>query len=128
MSPSIQYIAIYLPQFHPIVENDEWWGKGFTEWTNVTKAKPIFTNHQQPKLPSDLGFYDLRSADTRKEQAALARQYGIDGFAYYHYWFKGKQLLERPFNEVLQSGTPDFPFSTSVLSAFSSHSLNHRPL
>jgi lipopolysaccharide biosynthesis protein len=101
---------MYLPQFHPIPENDEWWGKGFTEWTNVVKAKPLFKGHYQPHLPTDLGFYDLRLEETRIAQAKLAKEHGIYGFCYYHYWFNGKQILERPFREVFETGKPDFPF------------------
>lgn len=109
MKPRI--IGLYLPQYHPIPENDEWWGKGFTEWTNVAKAKPLFRGHYQPRIPADLGFYDLRLPEVREQQAQLAREAGLEGFCYYHYWFgNGRQLLERPFNEVLASGKPDFPF------------------
>ena len=103
-------IAIYLPQFYPFKENDEWWGKGFTEWTNVTKAKPRFWGHYQPQLPTDLGFYDLRLSETREAQAELAREYGIYGFCYYHYWFNGRRILDKPLDSVLESGKPDFPF------------------
>lgn len=107
----IKFLAYYLPQFHPIPENDKWWGKGFTEWTNVTKAKPLFKGHHQPILPADLGFYDLRLSESRIAQAELAKEYGIDGFIYYQYWFgKGKMLLEKPAEEMLKEKKPDFPF------------------
>jgi hypothetical protein len=111
MKTKARVIAFYLPQYHPIPENDLWWGKGFTEWTNVGKAKSLFKGHYQPRVPADLGYYDLRVAETRKAQADMAREYGIEGFIYWHYWFgNGKRLIERPFNEVLSSGDPDFPF------------------
>lgn len=103
-------IAFYLPQFHPIPENNEWWGAGFTEWTNTAKAKPLYRDHYQPHVPADLGFYDLRLPEAREAQAVMARDYGIEGFCYYHYWFGGRRILERPFNEVLTSGKPDLPF------------------
>lgn len=110
MKKPIRTIAFILPQFHPMPENDEWWGKGFTEWTNVAKAKPLFKGHFQPRLPADLGFYDLRLPEARKAQADLAQEYGIDGFCYYHYWFNGKRLLNKPIDEILKLKEPNMPF------------------
>ena len=103
-------IAFYLPQFHPIPENDEWWGPGFTEWINVARGDPLFRGHDQPHVPGDLGFYDLRLPETRQARPSSPRGHGIDAFCYFHYWFDGRRLLERPFDEVLGSGEPDFPF------------------
>lgn len=106
-----QIIAYYLPQFHPFKENDEWWGKGFTEWTNVGKAKPLFKGHNQPRVPADLGYYDLRLPIVREQQVELAREAGVTGFCYWHYWFgNGVQLMNEIIDEVAASGKPDFPF------------------
>lgn len=104
-------IALYLPQFHPTPDNDKWWGKGFTEWTNVGKAKSYYRGHRQPKVPADLGYYDLRLAESREAQAELAKEAGIEAFCYYHYWFgNGIEELDLPFKETVRTGRPDFPF------------------
>ena len=107
---AVRAIAFYLPQFHAIPENDTWWGQGFTDWHNVARGRPLYRGHYQPHLPGELGFYDLGDPEVRERQADLARAYGMSAFCYYHYWFKGRRLLERPFSEVLESGAPDFPF------------------
>ncbi len=111
MEKKARVIALYLPQYHPVEVNDQYWGKGFTEWTNVAKAKPLFKGHEQPRIPADLGFYDLRLPQVRQAQAKLAQEAGIEGFCYWHYWFgNGKEVLQMPFDEVVRSGEPDFPF------------------
>lgn len=103
-------LAYYLPQFHTFPENDLWWGKGFTEWTNVKKAKPLFLGHKQPRIPTELGYYDLTNPEIRIRQAELAKEAGIGGFCYWHYWFNGKQLMNKIVDEVAETGSPDFPF------------------
>jgi lipopolysaccharide biosynthesis protein len=110
MTTRARLIAFHLPQFHPTPENDAWWGKGFTEWTNTAKAQSLFPGHYQPHVPADLGFYDVRLPEARHAQAELARAYGIEGYCYYHYWFGGRRILERPVNEILLSSEPAFPF------------------
>lgn len=111
MSTSVRPVAFYLPQFHPIPENDAWWGQGFTEWTNTAKARRLYPGHRQPDLPADLGFYDLRVPESRQAQSDLAQEYGVEAFAYWHYWFgNGRRILERPFEEVLRLGEPGISF------------------
>ena len=108
--PMARTFAFYLPQYYPTPENDVWWGKGFTEWSNVGRAKPLFRGHYQPRVPADLGYYDLRIPEVRVQQAEMAKACGIEGFCYWHYWFGGQRLLDRVFAEVLSSGSPDYPF------------------
>ncbi|WP_042215277.1 glycosyltransferase WbsX family protein [Paenibacillus borealis] len=109
----MKLIAFLLPQFHVIPENSLWWGEGFTEWTNTRKAVPLYSGHQQPKEPLEQYYYDLTDAAARNWQAEVAKAYGIYGFCYYHYWFKGKPLLEQPLKQIMKSGEPDFPFCLS---------------
>ena len=110
MTKNKRIIAFHLPQYYPFPENDEWWGKGFTEWSNVTKCKPRFKGHYQPHLPTDLGFYDLRLKECRLEQQKMAKDYGVDGFCYYHYWFNGHLLMEKPVEGHLYDKDETFPF------------------
>jgi hypothetical protein len=109
----MKLIAFYLPQFHTIPENDEWWGEGFTEWTNTTKAKPLFNNHYQPREPYNDNYYNLLDDSTKKWQVELARKYGIHGFCYYHYWFNGKMVLQKPLEQVLENKEINQPFCIS---------------
>ena len=103
-------LAMYLPQYHMIPENNEWWGEGFTEWTNVKSATPLFEGHYQPRVPANGNYYDLSNPETMTKQMLLAKHYGIDGFCFYHYWFNGKQLLEKPVNMLLGRENIELPF------------------
>lgn len=111
---NVKVISFYLPQFHPFEENNAWWGEGFTEWTNVGKAKPLFKGHYQPKVPADLGYYDLRVPEVAEKQAILARKAGVTGFVYYHYWFSGKTLMDMPSKRMLYCKKPNFPFCFAI--------------
>ncbi|HFD7561535.1 TPA: glycoside hydrolase family 99-like domain-containing protein [Providencia rettgeri] len=106
----MKILAYYLPQFHEIPENNEWWGKGFTEWTNVKKAKPLFNNHNQPRVPLNKNYYNLLDSTVMEKQSKIAKEYGIDGFCFYHYWFDGKLLLEKPLINLLKNKNIDLDF------------------
>jgi lipopolysaccharide biosynthesis protein len=120
-------LAFYLPQFHPIPENERWWGPGFTEWASVARARSLFPGHRQPRVPVELGYYDLRSERSRREQAVLARDHGIEGFCYWHYWSEGARLLEGPFQWALSTGVPDLPFCLAWANASWDRSWRGRP-
>lgn len=107
---NVKYIAFYLPQFHETPYNDQWWGKGFTEWTNTKKANPFFEQHYQPREPYGDNYYCLLDNQVQEWQAQLAQKYGIDGFCYYHYWFNGKLLLEKPMENMLHNSNIQFPY------------------
>lgn len=113
MNKEIKIIPLYLPQFHTIPENDEWWGKGFTEWVNVKGAKPLFEGHNQPRVPLNDNYYDLSDIETLKWQCKIAKEHGIYGFCMYHYWFNGKLLLERPMEMLLAHPEIDIKYCIS---------------
>jgi lipopolysaccharide biosynthesis protein len=117
MPATPRLIALHLPQYYPIPENDAAWGRGFTEWTHVATARSLYPGHGQPRIPGELGFYDMRLAETRTAQADLAAKHGIEAFCYWHYWFAGRRVLEKPVEAILQSGEPHFSFCLSWANA-----------